>query len=264
MANPEFIVGMETSGAIRDAIIALGYPAISVDLLPAQNGGPHHQGCVFDFIDANPGRFAGGFFHPDCTFLTVSAAWAFKDPDFGRWPGVGYHQRVQLGTKTGAARREARTRAIADVERVRRLPFLKGMENPRGVIPTMTSLKRETQTVHPFQFGSDASKQTCLWWFGEEGERRDDIILPIRPELYVKPRLWCRACRQCSTYDGVIRAKGCEHCGGEQGQMLPRWANQSDGGQNRETPGADRWQVRSNTYPGIAEAIAKALVRAAT
>lgn len=30
-AKPEFVVGMETSGSIRDAIEALGYPAISVD-----------------------------------------------------------------------------------------------------------------------------------------------------------------------------------------------------------------------------------------
>ena len=263
-AKPEFVVGMETSGAVRDAIEAMGYPAISVDLLPSQNGGRHHQGDVFAFLEANPGRFAGGFFHPTCTYLVTSAAWAFKDPDYDRWPGVGYHQKVKPDTLTGAARREARLKAIEDAERIKALPMTKGMENPRTVLSTMSALLRETQSVHPFQFGSDASKTTCLWWFDCDGERRDDVLLPIRPESYIKPRLWCPGCDQCSSYDGVIAAKGCQHCGGEQGKMLPRWANQSDHGQNRVTPGELRWQVRSDTYPGIAAAIAKALVEACT
>lgn len=261
--KPEFVVGMETSGAIRDAIEALGYPAISVDRLPSQNGGRHHQGDLFDFIEANPGRFAGGFFHPDCTYLTCSAAWAFLDADFDRYPGVGYHQKVKPTTKVGAERREAREQSIADVERIKRFPFFKGMENPRGVIPTMTSLKGETQMVHPYQFGSDASKQTCLWWFDGDGRRRDHIWLPILGENYVKPRLWCRACDQCSSYDAAF-GKGCEHCGDEAGKLLPRWANQTDHGQNKVTPSETRWQHRSDTYPGIAAAIAKALVEACT
>ena len=37
---------------------------------------------------------------------------------------------------------------------------------------------------------------------------------------------------------------------------VERWANQTDTGQNRLSPGADRWKERSRTYPGIADAIA--------
>lgn len=36
----------------------------------------------------------------------------------------------------------------------------------------------------------------------------------------------------------------------------PRWANQTDSGQNRLSPGQDRARDRSVTYPGIAEAMA--------
>jgi hypothetical protein len=35
-----------------------------------------------------------------------------------------------------------------------------------------------------------------------------------------------------------------------------RWGNQTDSGQNRLAPSADRWKVRSATYAGIANAMA--------
>jgi hypothetical protein len=35
-----------------------------------------------------------------------------------------------------------------------------------------------------------------------------------------------------------------------------RWGNQTDSGQNKLTPSADRWKIRSKTYEGIAEAMA--------
>lgn len=37
--------------------------------------------------------------------------------------------------------------------------------------------------------------------------------------------------------------------------VLPRWANQTDSGQNNLSPGDDRWLQRSATYPGIAAAM---------
>jgi hypothetical protein len=33
-----------------------------------------------------------------------------------------------------------------------------------------------------------------------------------------------------------------------------RWSNQTDTGQNRLSPGEDRWLERSATYPGVAAA----------
>ena len=35
-----------------------------------------------------------------------------------------------------------------------------------------------------------------------------------------------------------------------------RWANQTDSGQNNLPPSEDRWAKRSETYPGIAAAMA--------
>lgn len=76
------------------------------------------------------------------------------------------------------------------------------------------------QIIHPHQFGEDASKATCLWLKG---------LPPLMPTRIVAPRL--------------VNGK-------------PRWGNQTDGGQNRLTPSDDRWAKRSETYPGIAAAMA--------
>jgi hypothetical protein len=35
-----------------------------------------------------------------------------------------------------------------------------------------------------------------------------------------------------------------------------RWGNQTASGQNKLAPSADRWKIRSETYKGIADAMA--------
>lgn len=93
------------------------------------------------------------------------------------------------------------------------------LENPVGCISTR--IRKADQYIQPHQFGHDASKKTGLWLKG---------LPPLVPTALVAPR--------------IVR-------GGR-----PRWANQTDSGQNREGPSADRWKIRSATYAGIAEAMA--------
>lgn len=251
------VIGMETSGMVRDAVIALGHDAISVDLLEHQRGGAHHVGDLFAFL-AGDSAFDFGVFHPECTYHTGSAAWAFKDPDYVRYPGVGYHQRLKPGTLFGKERRDARDRAEDDVRRIRALPFPKVIENPVGTLSAPRNLGPAHQIVQPYEFGADASKKTCLWFFDAHGNPMFTRVKK-RADQYVKPRLWCPSCDQCSPYDAAF-SWGCIHCGGEPGRLLPRWGNQTDHGQNKLSPAlTDRWKVRSDTYPGIAAAIAEAM-----
>lgn len=92
------------------------------------------------------------------------------------------------------------------------------VENPVGCIGTR--IRKADQTIQPHQFGDDASKATCLWLKG----------LPLlTPTAHVPGRA----------------------VGGKS-----RWANQTDSGQNRLAPSADRWKLRSATFPGIAAAMA--------
>ncbi|MGI9159685.1 MAG: DNA cytosine methyltransferase [Saprospiraceae bacterium] len=92
------------------------------------------------------------------------------------------------------------------------------LENPIGCISTR--IRRPDQTIQPWQFGHDASKATCLWLQG---------LPPLVPTAIVEPRM--------------VNGK-------------KRWANQTDSGQNRLPPSADRWKIRSETYQGIADAMA--------
>jgi hypothetical protein len=93
------------------------------------------------------------------------------------------------------------------------------LENPIGCISTR--IRPFDQAIHPYQFGHDASKKTCLWLKN---------LPPLRPTQFVEPRM--------------VNGK-------------PRWANQTDSGQNRLPPSADRWALRSETYKGIALAMAE-------
>jgi hypothetical protein len=92
------------------------------------------------------------------------------------------------------------------------------LENPVGCISTQ--IKKPNQIIQPYMFGDDASKQTCLWL--------KNLPALISTEK-VEPR--------------IIDGK-------------KRWANQTDSGQNKLPPSADRWKIRSTTYSGIANAMA--------
>lgn len=130
-----------------------------------------------------------------------------------------YHQKVKPGTLVGEARREARRKALANFERLLSLPFPIAVENPATSFVNK-AIRKPDQVIQPHQFGDDASKATGLWL-------SDGVPLLVYTE-YCPPRM----------VDG-----------------RPRWANQTDSGQNRLSPGENRWLERSATYPGIAAAM---------
>lgn len=153
-----------------------------------------------------------------CTYLTVSAAWAFGDPP--------YHQKVKEGTLVGERRREARTEALENFRSLSSLPYPTLIENPgRSFISTY--IRPPNQTIQPYQFGDDASKLTGLWWTKCD-------FKPLEPTNVVEGRK-------------VLMSNG---------KTVERWSNQTDSGQNRLPPSDTRWIERSETYPGIARAIA--------
>lgn len=216
------LIGYSACPLTRAAFERRGHIVWTCDLLPSRDGNTetHYQGDVWDI--AEDPMWDIGIFHPMCTYLTASAAWAFNDPDFDRYPGVGYHQRVKPGTLTGEPRREARREAIENFKRIEALPYPTAIENPAPSL--LSSLHRSPdQTIQPYQFGDDASKRTGLWL---------DQLPPLR-------------------IDPAKRVAGRMVNGKE------RWSNQTDSGQNKLTPGENRWLERSKTYPGIAEAFAE-------
>lgn len=131
----------EASGLVRDAFIALGYDAVSIDLRPTERPGPHIQGDVFDHLEDG---WRGAIMHPTCTFLTAS----------------GLHWNK--GNPHRAAKTEA---ALEDVRRLMAAPIERwAIENPIGRIGT--AIRPADQIIQPYEFGEDASKATGLWLKG--------------------------------------------------------------------------------------------------
>ena len=103
----------------------------------------------------------------------------------------------------------------------------KVIENPVCIMST--EWRKPDQIIQPYMFGDDASKKTCLWLIGVP-----PLVIPDEKDWY-PPRMVKQ----------------------EDGKVLPRWSNQTDSGQNRLPPSADRAEKRSVTYPGIARAFAE-------
>jgi hypothetical protein len=193
----KILVACEFSGRVRDAFVERGHYAVSCDLLPCESErrGNHFVGDVLEIIDQGWDMMIA---FPPCTYLCSSGLhWNKRRPD------------RQLETE----------KALDFVRKLMNAPIEKiAIENPVGCISTR--IRPYDQAIHPYQFGHDASKKTCLWLKN---------LLPLRPTEMVEPRM----------IDGK-----------------PRWANQTDSGQNKLPPSANRWALRSETYEGIATAMA--------
>lgn len=212
------LIGYSACPLTRKAFEAQGHDVWTCDLLPSRDGSKNHlQGDIWQVALNQVWDFA--VLHPMCTYLTCSAAWAFNDPDFDKYPDCGYHQRVSPETLTGELRREAREEALVNFRRLLDLTFPVAIENP-GASFVSKSIRRPSQTIQPYQFGDDASKATGLWL--------SDGVPLLKPTSSVEPR--------------IVNGR-------------PRWANQTDSGQNRLSPSENRWLERSATYPGIAAAM---------
>ena len=211
------LVACEYSGRVRDAFNAAGHHAMSCDLLPTDSPGLHYQGDVRDIINDGWDLMVA---HPPCTYLSVSGM---------HWTSRGLRD-PQL---TEDALDFVRLLMDAPIKRI-------AVENPVSVISSR--IRPPDQIINPYQFGHDASKKTCLWLKG---------LPTLNATKYIEPR-W--VCCGVELPKGVGK-HGCPNCNGEKAAK-PRWGNQTSSGQNKLAPSADRWKIRSETYQGIAQAMA--------
>jgi hypothetical protein len=188
------LIAFESSGTAREAFRKLGHETWSCDLLPADDGSPHHLQ-----MDAQSAILKGWdliIMHPPCTALCVSgnAHYGTNKPK--------HDQRL-----------EAIDYTLGIFELAKSVARFVCMENPVGVLPVKAS-----QYVQPYEYGHPESKKTGLW-------------------LHNLPRL---------KPTEVIPKPDCGH-----------WDNQTPSGQNKLGPSENRWKIRSKTYQGIADAMAK-------
>lgn len=148
------LIACEFSGVVRRAFRRRGHDAWSCDLLPAEDGDPHHiqsdalavLGDGWDLMIA----------HPPCTYLCSSGLHWNK-----RRPGRAALTEEALGFVCQLL--DAPIAGIA-------------LENPIGCISTR--IRKPDQIIQPWQFGHPESKATCLWLKG----------LPPLKATYIVPK----------------------------------------------------------------------------
>lgn len=129
------LVACEYSGIVRDAFIRAGHDAISCDLLPTEQSGPHFQGDVMDIIGDG---FDLMIAHPPCQHLAVSGA---------RW-------FAGKQTEQAEALQFVRDLLAAPIPHI-------ALENPVSIISSR--IRKPDQIIQPWQFGHGETKATCLW-----------------------------------------------------------------------------------------------------
>ncbi len=134
----KILIACEYSSIVREAFRKKGHDAWSCDLLPSEIYGKHYQGDVFEIID---NRWDMMIAFPPCTFLTTTANRSFLNNP-GRWK-----KRLE-------AMMFIYQLMNADIEKV-------CIENPIGVISS--HIRKPDQYIHPFEYGHNVSKKTCLW-----------------------------------------------------------------------------------------------------
>ena len=150
------LVACEFSQVVTKAFRDRGHEAYSCDLLPTEgNDDWHIQADVFDVIDRHreiarldvdrdiPKNWDMMIAFPPCTHLAVSGAkhFAQKRLDGRQQEGIDFFMLF----------------ANSDIPRV-------AIENPVGIMSTLW--RKPDQIIHPWQFGDEFEKTTCLWLKG--------------------------------------------------------------------------------------------------
>lgn len=235
------LITHECSGMVSGEFRKLGHRAYSCDKKPSEQGHTmvHIQDDAIQAIMRgcpNGERWDIIGMHCDCTYLNSA--------------GLHWNDRGRGHDKTEAALQHVRDCMEAATRHARIGWYL---ENPAGRIGT--AIRKWDQAVQPYEFGDDASKTTGLWLHNLPRLEKD-------PEQYVPPRWVCQKCGHVALDEQAkywINREGfvlCNRCPGTP-KRLPRWANQTDSGQNKLAPGPTRSADRARTYQGIAKAMAQ-------
>lgn len=224
------LIACEESQTICKEFRKLGFNAYSCDILECSGGHPewHFNDDALKVIRNKGGVTQSGenvkvekwdmmIAHPPCTFLAVSGAKWYYHPDDKDLPVEKRRPHPKFPNRVKD--REDGAKFFLDLINSD-IKYI-AVENPIGYMNT--NYRKPDQTVHPYMFGDEASKATCLWLKG----------LPL-----LKPT--------------NIVGKG-EVIQFSSGKKMQKWYN--DALVKTKTK-EERQRLRSKTFKGIAEAIA--------
>jgi len=176
------LIGCEYSGIVRDAFKAKGHDAWSCDIIPTESPGNHIQGDVLGVLDQGWDMMIA---HPECTYTCFAGIrWNVNNPE----------------------RQEKTKRAIeffkrlwnADIEKI-------ALENPVGVIPRLSGIKW-AQIIHPWQFGHEEEKKTCLWLKNLPPLKPTKIMDKREQKMFKMAPSKDRGKKRSLTYTGIAEA----------------------------------------------------------
>jgi hypothetical protein len=142
------LFGCEFSQIVTLTFRNKGHNAYSCDLLPCEGGHPelHYQKDIFEVIKMKHWNFIG--LHPPCTKIALSGNRSYAE---------------------GKPRHQERIDAIEWTINLWQLACdnaeMVYMENPLGAINGDKRLPKP-QIIHPYYFGDNVPKKTCLWLKG--------------------------------------------------------------------------------------------------
>jgi site-specific DNA-cytosine methylase len=179
------LVACEYSGVVRDAFLKQGHNAISCDLLPTEQPGPHYEGDILDILNNGWDLMIA---HPPCTHLAVSGARWFKDKQQEQKEALDF-VRILL---------DAPIKHIA-------------LENPVSVISS--KIRKPDQIIQPWQFGHGETKKTCLWLKNLPPLQPTKIVEGREQRIWKLPPSKDRWKLRSITYQGIADA------------MAEKWGN---------------------------------------
>lgn len=195
------LVACEFSGIVRDAFIAAGHDAVSVDLLPTERLGPHIQGDVMELLWTPDGMAASAFSetidlmiaHPPCTYLANSGV---------RWLYGG------KGSVRDEARWSKMTEAggfFASLLHHPAIPRI-AVENPVMHRHGQAFVGKPTQVVQPWQFGHGETKAICLWLENLPALRPTEVVSGREPRVHYASPGADRWKERSRFYQGIAQA----------------------------------------------------------
>lgn len=212
MEKMKILIACEESQAVCKEFRNLGHEAYSCDILPCSGGHPewHIKGDVIPLLKKEWDMIIA---FPTCTYLTNA--------------GTRHYSRRINSEEKVLAREKLREEAAkffmlfanANCKRV-------AIENPVGWMNSQ--FRKPNQIIHPYYFGDNYKKRTCLWLKGLPKLKPSDILPVPKPEYICQGKL--------------SKGKAIGWCEGIKG---------TTGGQE------GRAKARSKTFPGIAKAMAK-------
>lgn len=207
----KILLACEESQAVCKEFRLRGHEAYSCDIQECSGGHPewHFKQDVFEVIEMGWDMMIA---FPPCTHLAVSGAAHFekKRQDGRQQEGIYFFMRI----------------VNAPIERI-------AIENPVGIMSKI--YRKPDQVIHPYYFGDEAQKTTCLW-------------LKNLPKLYhnEKPNLFDQDITHVGKgefYEWVDKKTG-------KTKRQPKWYAEAF------MHSKEHGKERSKTFPGIAKAMA--------